>query len=157
MTIPAGASVAPLGDGSARGYRVGTPEYQLNGKRRGGIMVPVVALAVERGDGNAAQVAINWGLTVQHHNVSLADQTLRQCVRLGADSFRRELIYSGVSRGSVTLEYREFSNDLARPAFSQTLTYDLEEGRTIGFRGARFEIISADNLSLKYRVLKHLD
>ena len=74
-----------------------------------------------------------------------------------ASGFRRELIYGGVSQGTVSLSYREFINDMARPAFSQDLRYDLGAGSEIGFRGARIEIIQAGNVSVKYRVLKPLD
>ena len=50
--------------------------------------------------------------------------------------FHRELIYGGVSRGTITLTYREYANDMARPAFTQELNYDLADGEEIGFRGA---------------------
>lgn len=72
-------------------------------------------------------------------------------------SFKRELVYTGLARGSMSITYREYKNDFARPAFSQHLSYDLSEGTVIGFRGARFEILNATNLGLKYRVLKQLD
>ena len=73
------------------------------------------------------------------------------------DNFVRELTYAGVSKNVVTIVYREFANDIARPAFTQELKYDLGEGRVIGYRGARFEIIQASNTEIQYRVLKHLD
>lgn len=71
--------------------------------------------------------------------------------------FRRELIYSGVSGSTLSLSYREFSEDMARPAFTQDLKYDLNQGAVIGYKGARFEVIKADNVSLRYRVLAHLE
>ena len=71
--------------------------------------------------------------------------------------FRRELIYSGVAKGVVTLVYREFVNDLARPAFTQTLTYDLSEGDEIGYRGARLKVLRATNMSIRYTMLKAMD
>ena len=80
-----------------------------------------------------------------------------ECMKLGSEGFRKELVYSGVAQGTISLEYREFINDMARPAFSQTLRYDLNEGRTIGFRGARFEILDANNVSVRYRVLRELE
>lgn len=79
-----------------------------------------------------------------------------ECIRKDR-SFTRSLSYVGVSRGVISLEYRELSGDLARPAFTQTVTYDLSEGSTVGFRGARLEIISADNLGLRYRILQGWD
>ncbi|MFM2085508.1 MAG: hypothetical protein RLZZ237_377 [Pseudomonadota bacterium] len=73
------------------------------------------------------------------------------------DSFVRELVYGGVSKGTIAISYREFSDKTARPAFTQELKYDLSEGDVIGFRGARFKIIKAGNVSLRYVVLKPLD
>jgi hypothetical protein len=78
-------------------------------------------------------------------------------VSFSQPEFRRELIYSGVSGSTLSLSYREFSRDFARPAFTQDLKYDLSQGTTIGYKGARFEVIKADNVSLRYRVLAHLE
>lgn len=72
-------------------------------------------------------------------------------------SFKRELVYSGKSKGSINILYREFKDDMARPAFSQLIQYDLSEDGLIGFRGARFQVIKADNISIRYKVLKHID
>ena len=71
--------------------------------------------------------------------------------------FSRELIYSGVAKGVVTLNYREYSRELARAAFAQSLTYDLSEGDEIGFRGARIRVLKATNTSIRFIVLKPLD
>lgn len=75
----------------------------------------------------------------------------------GKDSFKRELIYSGVSQNTISILYREFQNDMARPAFSQELKYDLTQGSAIGYKGARFEVIKANNTGIVYKVLKALD
>lgn len=72
-------------------------------------------------------------------------------------SFRKELVYTGISQTVVSILYREFKDDMARPAFSQDLKYDLSESKVVGFRGARFEIIKATNQGLTYRTLKQLD
>lgn len=71
--------------------------------------------------------------------------------------FRRELIYSGIAQGTVRLTYREFLSDMARPAFTQELSYDLAAGDEIGFRGARLKVLKATNVALRYQVLKPLD
>lgn len=77
--------------------------------------------------------------------------------RWGKTSFKRELVYSGVSQNTISILYREFKDDMARPAFSQELKYDLTQGRSIGYRGARFEIERATNISITFKVLKSLD
>lgn len=72
------------------------------------------------------------------------------------DEFRRELIYSGRSGTTISLTYREFSDDMARPAFSQELRYDIGAEPEVGFRGARIRIIEASNTSLKYLIIAPL-
>lgn len=71
-------------------------------------------------------------------------------------AFSRELVYSGVSQGTVSILYREYKSDLARPAFSQELKYDLRDGNEIGFHGARIRVLKAGNLSIRYIVTKPL-
>lgn len=73
------------------------------------------------------------------------------------DSFIRELVYTGISKNVITIVYREYFNDLARPAFSQELKYDLGEGNVIGYKGSRFEVVKATNTGITYKVLKQLD
>lgn len=72
-------------------------------------------------------------------------------------SFKKELVYTGISQNVISILYREFKDDLARPAFSQDLKYDLSESKIVGYRGARFEIIKATNQGLTYKTLKQLD
>jgi len=62
-----------------------------------------------------------------------------------------------VAKGVVTILYREFLGNLARPAFSQELHFDLSEGNEIGYKGARFKILKANNLGITYLVTKGLD
>jgi hypothetical protein len=72
----------------------------------------------------------------------------------GIDEMKKQLIYTGISKGVISITYREFKNDMARPAFSQDLKFDLSEGRTIGFKGSRFNIIEANNTEIVYEVIK---
>lgn len=67
--------------------------------------------------------------------------------------FRRELVYTGRSGKTISILYREFSGDLARPAFTQQLQYDIEQDAVIGYQGARFRVLSATNTELTYEVL----
>lgn len=68
-------------------------------------------------------------------------------------NFRQELIYNGRSGDTIKILYREYTGDLLRAPFSQDIQYDLREGNTIGFKGARLEVIDAANVKIKYRVL----
>tara|TARA_Y100001970_G_C14190539_1_gene835093 strand:+ start:221 stop:1267 length:1047 start_codon:yes stop_codon:yes gene_type:complete len=69
---------------------------------------------------------------------------------------QQELIYNGRSGDTVKFLYREFTSEgMARAAFQQVVTYDLKIGEVIGFKGARFRILEADNINLSYEVLNH--
>lgn len=70
------------------------------------------------------------------------------------EGFRQELVYFGVAGDVLKLAYREFSGGLARPAFTQEVTFTLEsEGSTmIHFKGARIEIHEIDNSGVRYTV-----
>lgn len=70
--------------------------------------------------------------------------------------FRRELIYTGRAGSAISLMYREYSDDMARPAFSQQLQYDLTQDPVIGYQGARFKVLSATNTEVTYEVLSTL-
>lgn len=68
--------------------------------------------------------------------------------------FVQQLIYNGRVGNYLKFLYREFSQDIARPAFSQEVQYDLEDGNEIGFQDARIEVLSATNTELRYRVIQ---
>jgi hypothetical protein len=69
------------------------------------------------------------------------------------DGFKYELLYQGLDNGVVRIAYREYTESLARPAFSQNLTYTLNTGNTqIRFRDVLATIHSADNNEIVYTV-----
>lgn len=72
-----------------------------------------------------------------------------------APNFSQTLIYNGKIGSKIAVAYREFSNDVARPAFSNSAEYDLKESKVIGYRGARIEVLDANNETIKYRVLSY--
>jgi hypothetical protein len=69
------------------------------------------------------------------------------------DGFKKELVYQGQAAGILTIRYREYSDNLARPAFFQDINYDYSDGAIVAFQSVRVEALSADNVQLKYRVL----
>lgn len=74
---------------------------------------------------------------------------------LAHNSFQQTLIYSGRIGDRITLGYREFSNNMARPAFNNDVEYDLNESKIVGYKGARVEVIKATNQEIKYKVLSN--
>lgn len=73
------------------------------------------------------------------------------------DSFQQTLIYSGKVGQKIKVGYREFSGNVARPAFSNDVDYDLDESRVVGYKGARLEIIEATNDHITYRVIANFN
>lgn len=73
------------------------------------------------------------------------------------DCFKKELIYNGKEGNILKFTYREFINNMIRPAFNQDLSYDLNEGKTIGFKGLRIEIIKTSNIGIEYKVQEYFD
>jgi hypothetical protein len=69
-------------------------------------------------------------------------------------SFTQQLIYAGKIGTTIRITYREFSNSLARPAFSQELTYDLSESKTIVFRKTKIKLNEASNSSITFIILE---
>lgn len=105
--------------------------------------------------------AIPWGESPSRKKLNYGtgpvEVTPTTIYQWASDSFTRELIYGGVSQGTVSITYREFVDGTARPAFTQELKYDLSQGDEIGYKGLRFKVIKAGNVDIKYVVTKHLD
>lgn len=70
-----------------------------------------------------------------------------------SNCFKQEFIFNGKVGNNLKFVYREFINDMARPAFNQDLQYDLNESNIVGFKGLRLEIIKTTNTSVEYKIL----
>lgn len=68
-------------------------------------------------------------------------------------SRKEELIYSGRSGNTITLNYREFTDNFARPAFYQEAKYDLSSSKILTFRDFKIKVINADNSSITFEIL----
>jgi len=73
------------------------------------------------------------------------------------DRSRRELVYSGTDQSALFILYREFIDDMAHPAFSQDLKYDLNHGNITGYKNVRFEVLEVDDTSITYKVISPLE
>lgn len=73
------------------------------------------------------------------------------------NSIQQTLIYNGKVGNKISIGYREFSNNVARPAFSNNVDYDLGESKVIGYRGAEIEILEATNRHIKFRLIKNFN
>lgn len=74
----------------------------------------------------------------------------------GQDSFKYVVLYQGKKGNTIKISFREFKNNMAKPAFTQDIEYELKkDGNTIiGFKGLRIEVLKATNMDITYKVIK---
>lgn len=73
---------------------------------------------------------------------------------VGRDSFRSTIIYQGSGSDSLKFSYREFSDNLARPAFTEDLLVPREAVPSLVMvKNLKLEVISVSGLGLKYRIV----
>lgn len=111
-------------------------------------------LRVSRNDLSKVQIYIDSAVSLAGDPSEPVKYELTKARAVDQPSFVQELIYNGRVQDNLRFVYREFSNDLARPAFSQEAHYDLSEGNVLGFKGVRIEVLEATNTFVRYRVLK---
>ena len=73
------------------------------------------------------------------------------------NDFQQTLIYSGRVGDKIKISYREFSNSMARDAFTNDAEYDLSASNLIAYKGARLEVVEANNEKIRYRVLSNFN
>ncbi len=69
-----------------------------------------------------------------------------------AGSFRNVLIYQGFAQSVLRVSYREFSNDYARPAFTEEYTFELGNDfpQEVVIRSKRFRILSVGPTGMRF-------
>lgn len=68
--------------------------------------------------------------------------------------FKKELLYNGFSNNTINLEYREFINNIARPAFYQNLKYEFNgKSIQIRYKDIIIKIFNVNNNEIKYSIL----
>jgi hypothetical protein len=88
---------------------------------------------------------------------SFSKPVLKEVDSLSDDSFQQTLIYSGRVGNKINIGYREFSSSVSRPAFNNDVEYDLNQSKTIGYKGAVLDVIEATNQFIKYKVIKNFN
>ncbi len=76
---------------------------------------------------------------------------------VNANDFQQSLIYSGRVGDTIRVSYREFSGSMARSAFTNEAEYDLSSSNIIAYRGARIEVLDANNEEIRYKVLSNFN
>jgi len=72
------------------------------------------------------------------------------------DQFRQQLSFLGLSGSTLRLSYKEFLNDLARPAFTDEVTFNMPGTypETIAYKDVVIEVLGINNAGLQYVVKK---
>ena len=73
-----------------------------------------------------------------------------------ADSVRgkkKELIYQGRQEDTLRFIYREYINDIVRPAYDQTVEYNIGVDDMVTFRGMKIQVMDANNQEISYRII----
>ncbi len=94
---------------------------------------------------NAFGMIVN-GRKIDNVHYRVADQNIQ-------DGFKYELLYQGLDGDVVRIAYREYTDNLARPAFSQDLSYTIDGSFTdIRFKDVALTIHEANNNEITYVV-----
>jgi len=132
------------------GYDSDEDFYSADGVTRSGLADPIQALALPTRPG--AQLCV---ITVMGGKACYDGHYERKTeIRKNSNSVEQQLIYSGRVGDTIKIGYREFRDNLARPAFSNEAEYDLSSSRAIGYKGAKLRVIKADNSSITYKVVR---
>lgn len=115
----------------------------------GGIFIP------NSSDDGHSVFLDNYSAVIEPINRKVAFKK-KDVISVPDDSLKQELVYTGKSGNDISLEYREYKGRIARPAFSQTLTFDISEDNVVGFRGALIEVLEAKNSGIRYKVIKNI-
>jgi hypothetical protein len=92
-------------------------------------------------------------LCISKADCAPADYSIERSTTFKPASFQQTLLYNGKIGNRITLAYREFTDNMARPAFNNEVTYDLSESMTLGYKGARLQVVKATNTEITYKVL----
>lgn len=73
-----------------------------------------------------------------------------------ASSYRQTLSFLGVNGQTLRLAYREYVNEMARPAFTDEVTFSLSGTypETVAYRDLVIEVLGIGNTGLRYRLVK---
>jgi hypothetical protein len=131
------------------------------GRREGGLIRiivegnnPYLGLEIFEDGSIPDQTMNDWKLRERQ----LPDKKLFEKILVPVDAgrmegFKAELIYNGISKNTIKITYREYMNELARPAFYQELNYDLDKSNLIQFKTLKIKVLHADNSLIRFIIL----
>lgn len=126
---------------------------------KGGLATNGITIKKQKGSGYLCPFQITGGgYSAGYNCYKEAKYTMHDSYTITSiNSFQRSLIYNGKSGSKINIAYREFSNSLARPAFSNNVEYDMSESNIIAYKGAELKILEYTNTKIKYEVIKNFN
>ena len=115
------------------------------------VMDPAEAIAVKKQESSELCIISIFGGSVCYKGDFERTKRLAE----SGNGFQQTLIYNGRIGDKINIAYREFNNDVARPAFSNEVEYDLSSSNVIGYKGALLEVVEADNSSITYKLIRN--
>ena len=125
--------------------------YSAQGVIKNALSDPLNALSVAKQSNNEVCVITTYGQPVCYQGKFTKSTKISE----HGNSFQQTLLYSGRVGDKLKISYREFSNNVARPAFNNDVEYDYSTSKTIAYKGALLEVISADNTNITYKVIRN--
>jgi hypothetical protein len=76
-------------------------------------------------------------------------------VRDDPKNFKQILLYAGAAGDTLRLSYREFSNDMARPAFTEDLSIPLARNfpQMVAVKDIKLRLYGIDGMGLRYEIV----
>jgi hypothetical protein len=131
------------------------------GERAGSIYRPALvddwsSVIVRKGGESTVCVMTSYGTAITTCAAGYLFER-RNVALMSENSFQQTLIYNGRVGNKINIGYREFSSSMARPAFNNSVEYDLGESRSIAYRGAQIDVVEATNQKIRYIVRKNFN
>lgn len=128
----------------------------INNTTNGLCYTQYICLTDLNNDGNFTHFSAQGDVSFQKLDASVPYKTIPSFILLGQNSFKQIVLYQGRVGNKIKISFREFKDDIARPAFTQDIEYELEKDGTtvIGFKGLRVEVLKATNMDITYKVVK---
>lgn len=160
--IDAGAYTILRGRFLKRGEQDGVEYFRPGGEGAGDVQKPALAdhwdsVIVKAGSEPQICVLTVYGTAITTCSRGEGLFYREKVPATASDAFQQTLIYSGKVGAKINVGYREFSNSFARPAFNNDVEYDLSESSVIGYKGAKIEILDANNQLIKYKVITNFN
>jgi hypothetical protein len=135
--------------------RAGEPLYQVQSKARYKACSQSGPCALDDdGDGTFDRIALDDTVAALRLKAPVRYQIKDAVAPSSSGNFKQVVSYLGVSGDTLRFSYREFLNDMARPAFTEELTFPITKTypQGVAFKDVKMTILGIDGMGLRYRL-----